>query len=303
MTVSATRHDLFLYEDDDRLVDHMAPFLEEGLHEGAAVIAVLDARKLDVLRHALGARADQVTFMESDECYTRPEAALADYDATLRSLVSAGAPAVRLFGELPTVHGPEDEARWVTYDAILNRAFVRHPVWIMCGYDGRVVSESLLEGARRTHPHLHGEPGDNADFRDPGDVVRAQAPSAGVLPELWPLEDVDGPRAFRRTLRTAMTAAGVASGEVDDMLLAASEVLVNSLRHGAGTPEVRAGRVDGRFVCEIADRGPAFDDPLAGYVPPSAADERGAGLWVARQLTHRLDLLQTAAGPAVRLWI
>jgi anti-sigma regulatory factor (Ser/Thr protein kinase) len=64
---------------------------------------------------------------------------------------------------------------------------------------------------------------------------------------------------------------------------------------------VRLGQADGRFVCEIADHGPGLDDPLAGYLPPRPG--RGAGLWVARQLTRRLEMLSSERGLTTRLWI
>jgi anti-sigma regulatory factor (Ser/Thr protein kinase) len=63
------------------------------------------------------------------------------------------------------------------------------------------------------------------------------------------------------------------------------------------------GLVDGHFVCEISDDGPGLDDPLAGYVPPRPDQEDGAGLWVARQLSSRLELMSSADGLTVRLWL
>jgi anti-sigma regulatory factor (Ser/Thr protein kinase) len=88
-----------------------------------------------------------------------------------------------------------------------------------------------------------------------------------------------------------------------DMLVAANEVFENARRHGGGVSRVRAGLVDGWFVCEIEDRGRGLDDPLAGYLPPRAEHGRGAGLWVARRLVRRLELLDNAPGLKVRLWL
>jgi hypothetical protein len=56
-------------------------------------------------------------------------------------------------------------------------------------------------------------------------------------------------------------------------------------------------------VCEITDAGMGLDDPLAGYLPPKSEDGPGAGLWVARQLTRRVDLLTSPQGLTVRLWL
>ena len=173
--MTGLRHELLLYEDDERLADDATVFLAEGLEAGEAVVTVLEARKLGIVREALGPRAHDVTWIDLAGHYTRPEAALADYDASVRTLVRDGAPRVRLFGELPTLESEAQCDAWIAYDAILNRAFDHQPVSILCGYDGRVLPDRVLEAARRTHPRIRGG-GPNADFGDPAEVVRAHTP-------------------------------------------------------------------------------------------------------------------------------
>jgi anti-sigma regulatory factor (Ser/Thr protein kinase) len=305
--MAGLRHELLLYEDDNRLVDAASGFLAAGLDTGEAVVTVLEARKLEIMREALGPRARDVTWMDVAGHYTRPEAALADYDASVRTLVRDGAPRVRLFGELPALESEAQCDAWIAYDAILNRAFEGQPVSILCGYDGRVVPDRALEAACRSHPHIRGD-GPNTDFADPAEVVRAHTPTSQPLPGLRTLESGDGASALRRALVADMRAAGVPAEAIDGMVLAANEVLVNARRYAGGRPEVRAGRVGDGFVCEITDGGPGFDDPLAGYLPPRAGRNshgghaRGAGLWIARQSTARLEVVRADGGLTVRLW-
>ena len=189
--MSGLRHELLLYEDDERLADDATVFLAEGLEAGDAVVTVLEARKLGIVREALGPRADEVTWIDVAGHYTRPEAALADYDTSVRKLVGCGAPRVRLFGELPTLESEAQCDAWIAYDAILNRAFDHQPVSILCGYDGRVLPDRVLEAARRTHPRIRGG-GPNADFGDPAEVVRAHTPAAQPLHGLRAFETGDG---------------------------------------------------------------------------------------------------------------
>ena len=111
-----------------------------------------------------------------------------------------------------------------------------------------------------------------------------------------------GGRDLRERLRADVAAAGLSELDAGNLALAASEVLANAQRHGRGAPSLRTGGVDGSFVCEIADEGPGMDDPLAGFLPPQDA-HAGAGLWVARQLTRRLELLPAPQGLTVRLWV
>jgi len=295
------RHELLLYAQDDTLVDVAAPFLKDGLAAGDAVVTVLDTRKLDLLHAALGAQAKGVAWIDVASHYTRPEAAVADYDARLRALVGDGVPHVRLFGELPPLRSEAQCDAWIAYDAILNRAFDQHPVSVLCGYDGRAVPERVLAAARESHPVVHGH-GPNEAFADPAAIVRAHTPEPEPVPGLRTIPAGDGARALRRALVAAMTASGLGPRAIGGMVLAANEVVANAYRYAGGPPEVRAGSPDGRFVCEITDSGTGFDDPLAGHLPPRARGDRGAGLWIARQSTSRLEMFHSEGGQTVRLW-
>jgi hypothetical protein len=80
-------------------------------------------------------------------------------------------------------------------------------------------------------------------------------------------------------------------------------VMANARRHGDGIRQ----RADRPRAWELrlrdlrrrsGDRGPA-----GRLHPPAPQGADGAGLWVARQLTRRLDLLSTAYGLTARLWV
>jgi anti-sigma regulatory factor (Ser/Thr protein kinase) len=210
-----------------------------------------------------------------------------------------------VFGELPLCSTQDDQDRWTAYEAILNRAFAEQPVWIVCGYDRRELPEAMMDAGRRTHLHVHGNgSAPSPEYHDPDGVVRATTPASAPLPDDLASLPVDGgARAFREHLAAAMSAAGVAEQDAGDMLVAAGEALTNAQRHGHGLRTLRAGSVDGRFVCELSDRGPGLDDPMAGYLPPRTHAAGGAGLWVARQLTRRLELLTSGDGLTMRLWV
>jgi anti-sigma regulatory factor (Ser/Thr protein kinase) len=108
--------------------------------------------------------------------------------------------------------------------------------------------------------------------------------------------------ALRARLLAEMAAAGVPEVDAAKMLMAVVEVLTNAHRHGDGVRAIRIGRVGERFVCEISDHGPGLHDPLAGYLPPHPGHARGAGLWVARQMTRRLEMTSSERGLTTRLW-
>jgi anti-sigma regulatory factor (Ser/Thr protein kinase) len=233
----------------------------------------------------------------------RPAATIAAYHAALGELVRGGAHAIRAVGEVqfgPTV---EEWSAWTAYEAILNRALAEHPAWIRCPYDRRVLPEQVIEAASQTHPEIHGAGSQTrASFCDPAELVRSLTPEHEPLTSLHPIAPGDDAVGFRERLASELAAAKVPETKALDMLVAANEIAVNSFEHGGGPTALRVGLVDGRFVCEISDRGPGFDDPLVGYLPPRAGDGRGAGIWTARQLTSRLELIPGADGLTVRLW-
>jgi anti-sigma regulatory factor (Ser/Thr protein kinase) len=300
------RHSLVLYDDDDQMVERTAPLLRVGLAAGERAVVVLGRRKWERLSGALGSDADEVLHIERDAFYTRPEAALAGYDGTLRRFVRDGASAIRVFGELPRCQTEAEWSAWLTYEAILNRAFEHHPVWVICGYDAREVPGPMLAAALDAHPEMLSEGwARSPHYHEPEDVVRSHTPTPAPLAGLHPLPLEGGPRGFREALGAELEAAAVAELEAGNMLVAADEVLANAQRHGAETlsVRVRVGGVGDRFVCEVSDEGPGIDDPLAGFLPPRPGHADGAGLWVARQLTRRLELVPAARGAIVRLWV
>jgi anti-sigma regulatory factor (Ser/Thr protein kinase) len=303
MEASLMRHELCLCTGADALAQRTVPFVEEGFEAGEPVIAVLHGEHGTALRDGLGAGADALTLIDPDEHYSRPEAALASYDATLRRLIGGGAPGVRLVGELPTIRTAAGWDRWAAYDAILNRAFAHQPVWIVCVYDTETLPEHAVHAARCTHPVAFGAAGrPNDDYLPPDDVVRARTPATAPLDGLEALE-VDGDGAeLRRRLGVALDAAGVEPEDGGGMLLAVGEVYNNARRHAGGATAVRVGVVDGHFVCEVHDAGPGVEDPLAGFLPPRPGGGSGAGLWVARQATQQLETVVAPGGHAVRLW-
>jgi anti-sigma regulatory factor (Ser/Thr protein kinase) len=297
------RHDLLVHDGHAQFAERIVPFLQDGVDGGETVLAVAGGDLQALLQDTLGAARDGVTFIDHGDVYTRPEAALAHYDRTLRELSNGGTDPVRGVAVLPVCETVADWQRWIAYEAIVNRALAHHPAWVICAYDSGLVDPAVVENMRATHPHLGGCA--CHDYRDPADVVRAlaPAPTPDPLPDLRSLPlPIDAP-AFRAQLAGELAAAGVGAERACEMLLAASEVYGNAGRHGCGLRAARAGLVDDRFVCELSDHGPGIDDPLTGYLPPREDSTGGFGMWVARQTTERIDLLTTPEGLTVRLWI
>jgi anti-sigma regulatory factor (Ser/Thr protein kinase) len=297
------RHEAFVYGSDDQFTEYTSRFLTDGLERGAATVAVTSRANWGLLCDAMGERASDVEFTDRDRFYVRPAKAIARYDATLRHHLGKGAPSVCLLAEVQFGPSQAEWDEWTAYEAIANRAFADKPAWIVCPYDARALSPGVLEGAWRTHPNvIAAEGASGAEYDGDEHLLRTLTPRHEALLELQPLPRAADAQAFRDLLAARLTADDVPAGRKLDMLVAANEVFANALVHGRGVAMVRTGTVEGRFVCEISDAGAGLDDPFAGFLPPKSDDEPGVGLWVARQLTWRVDMITSPRGLTVRLW-
>ena len=238
----------------------------------------------------------------------RPAAAIAQFDAAIRELIDGGAPHLRVVGELPFGSTAGEHASWNRYEAIVNEAFKRAPLWVVCLYDTRALPEQLIEAARRTHPTLFEarRRRQSADYVEPavllGQIPEPSVPVAGP-PRLQLRIDGD-PRGWRRSLAGAVEAEDLPRGRAEEFLIAVGEVVANALGHGHGLAELTLWSTNDGVVCAVHDDGPGVDDPFAGYLPPGNDDAaQGMGLWVARQLSDSLAIQSGADGTTVRLGI
>jgi anti-sigma regulatory factor (Ser/Thr protein kinase) len=299
---SETRHDLFVYDADETLVVQVGRFIASGLEAGQSVHVSVTPAKQAMLRRTLAADADQISFLDADAFYTRPEDAMAHCDAVLSLPQDGLEQRVRYYGELPLMRTQAAWAGWITYESIVNRAFADRGATLMCGYDARVVPAPLIEQMRRAHRVVHdGAWHVSQEYEEPEDLVRSIEPPFEPLPGLRSLR-FQVSAGLQERLARELSEARMPVERARDLLVAAREVLANAERYGNGVRSLRVGTVDDRFVCEVTDAGSGLEDPLAGYLPPRPLGADPAGLWIARQLTSRLELHSSPDGLTVRLW-
>jgi anti-sigma regulatory factor (Ser/Thr protein kinase) len=297
----ALRHNAFLYGSDDEYVAHSVEFLKDGLEAGEGAIVGNTRDGLAMMREALGPDADRVAFFDVGSTYTRPAHAVATYyEVFLEQLRRA--PSVRAVADFQVGPAPGDWEEWAGYEAITNLAYDHLPVWVLCSYDANGLPDPIVDAAWRTHPEvLDGGWHASDRFEDPRALVRRLSREPEPLPELRSFSPGEDLERFRELLARELMAENVRQAKALDMLVSGTEVAANAVRHGAGIQEVRVGRAEGRFVCEVVDRGGGFDDPVAGYLAPR--EGTGTGLWVARQLTWRVETFPSPRGFTVRIWL
>jgi anti-sigma regulatory factor (Ser/Thr protein kinase) len=296
------RHSALVYESQDEYVARAVAFLREGLEAGEGGVVGNTRSGLAAMREALGPDAARVTFVDVGAAYTRPARTFAAYHKVYAEELRKAA-SVRVISDVQFGPEPAEWELWIGYEALMNQAFAHLPTWAMCTYNANGLPDRLLEAVWRTHPEVVA---DNTwrksdHFEDPTDLLRRIAPVPEPLPELRSISFGRDAETLRVALARELAAEKVTDAKTLDMLLAATEVATNAAYHGGGVKDVRVGRANGRFVCEIVDRGGGFDDPTAGYVPPRKGI--GSGLWVARQLTWRIEFFRSPQGFTARMWL
>jgi anti-sigma regulatory factor (Ser/Thr protein kinase) len=112
-----------------------------------------------------------------------------------------------------------------------------------------------------------------------------------------PVELSRQPAVARREL-AGLLARSRWDGDVDGVILAVHEAMVNAQRHGGGVTKATAGIDGDRVVVEVSDRGHGFEMPESPAMADVAA-ERGRGLLLIRRLSDDARVVRT--GPEVRL--
>lgn len=157
------------------------------------------------------------------------------------------------------------------YEAVFNRSFGHLPAWVPCSYDVNGTPDPILEGVWQTHSEVVDATNWTRSelYEDPDSLLRRISSPAEPLRQLRSTPPVSDPEQLRELLARELIATGCGEAKMLELLLAATEIATNALQHGAGIEDVHVGQAHGRFVCEITDRGPGFDDPAAGYSHPA----------------------------------
>jgi anti-sigma regulatory factor (Ser/Thr protein kinase) len=298
---TALRHNALIYESKDAYLAHAVPFLRAGVEAGEGAIVAHAKPGLAMMREALGPEAAHVTFVDVSGAYTQPAQTLAAYHKVyVEQLLKTST--LRAVADVQFGPDPKEWDLWTGYEAVFNRSFGHLPAWVLCSYDANGTPDAVIEGVWHTHPQVVADDGWTSSdlYEDPDHVLRRVTPAPRQLTDLRPIPFGSGAEGLREQLARELAAERVSEAQALDLLLAATELANNAMRHGGGIRMVRVGNAQGRFVCEIVDCGDGFDDPAAGYLAPR--EGIGAGLWVARQLTWRLEFFHSPVGFTTRIW-
>ncbi len=187
------------------------------------------------------------------------------------------------------------------HEVLLNLAFAESELTAFCPYSA-LLPQHVIDEATSTHPCVladgteHASPG----YQSPSDYLakldwRLPAPATAQV-----LEYAGDLRPVRALVDAIAQRAGLPSSRRTDLVIAASEVAANTLRHTSGTGTVRLWFTASEVLCQLEDSG-FITDPLAGHWRPAGDSAGGQGLWLVNQLCDLAEIRTGELGTTVRL--
>lgn len=296
-------HEALFYAGDQGFVDGVAPFVREGVAQGEAVLVVVPARKIELLRDSLDGEATHVLFADMAEVGANPARIIPAWQDFVER--NAGRQ-MRGVGEpISPDRGREELVECQRHEQLLNVAFATSPAWrLLCPYDTEALDPAVIDEALRSHPAVleDGRCRPSESYLGLDEIglpfgLPLLDPPAGAEPFAF---DADSLAECRRRLYWQGTRAGLGVARTNDLVLAVNEILTNSVRHGGGTGVLRIWQDGETLVCEVRDGG-RIDDLLADRRRPRPDQTGGRGLWIANQLCDLVQLRSLADGSVVRV--
>ncbi|SBT37434.1 sensor histidine kinase [Micromonospora auratinigra] len=298
-------HEAICYDSDEHLLAVVLPFLRGGLAAGEPTVVGLGARNADLVRRALPAGSG-VTFLPGGDVYARPTAAIRSYRKLLAGYVAEGAAQIRIVGELPVAAFGATWDWWARYESAINHAYDDFPLWSMCAYDTRAAPAHVLADVARTHPRVAGPDGSHrptGDYTEPTAYLSENRPMLlDPVQRAAPLVELTDPSpAVARAAVQAADRGQLPTEDVEDLMVAVSEVVTNALRHGRRPARLRLWSGPDRIVATVHDEGVGPKDPFAGLLPAGDGSAGGLGLWISHQSCNHVATHRDTDGFTVRL--
>lgn len=298
-------HEALCYSSPEELLAVGLPFLIDGVEAGEPTLVAMGGESAEALRDTLPAGSG-VEFLTGGSVYARPTSAIRAYRQMLSGHVERGATQIRIIGELPPAALGATWDSWARYESAVNRAYDEFPLWTMCAYDTRTTPQDVLADVARTHPHAATADGRHlasGTYTDPVDYLArdALAPDDPMMAEPPALELIDPLPVDARRAVHRVDGGRLSADDLDDLVVAVSEVVTNALRYGRPPTVLRLWAGPDRMVATVTDGGAGPKDPFAGLLPATEDSAGGRGLWIAYQSVNHVVATRTEHTFTLRL--
>ncbi|MFJ4675579.1 MULTISPECIES: anti-sigma factor RsbA family regulatory protein [unclassified Kitasatospora] len=300
---SAFRHELYPYDGDAQFLDGAMSFIRDARAGSEPVLVAVAEPKERMLRTELAGTdaADGVTFLDAAALGRNPGRLIPAWRDWV-SKAAEGSPVRGISESAWSDPSPAESGEFGYHEWLLNLAFAQSPAWwLLCPYDTAALEPAVVESARRCHPMLLSEGAHGPN----GSYVEEPYAFPELTPATSPHQELPYQRGRLAAVRAHITACatphGLGGTRLRELLIAASEIAANSIKHGGGRGVLRTWVEDTDLICEFHDSG-HLQDPLVGRLRPTADQIGGRGLWMVQQLCDLVQIRSTAeTGTTVRL--
>lgn len=300
------QHAVAFHDSPPDLHRQLVPIVRDGLDRDEPVLLALAPATVEALGENLGT-LDGITLLDPPG---GPQGACGQSLAVRRAreieALTGSGPATVIGQHISDYDGP-DGRFWAELDAAAHVAMEHLPLRMTCFYPELPLHAVVLDGARWVHPLVwaDGQLRDNPAHRCPHKAlteIRAPAPVLLGAPHHDLEFDTDRLCDVRTLIEQVLRERRFPVERVDDVVLAANEVATNAVEHGHGPARLAVWTEPGSCVLEVHDGG-VLDDALRGLRAPDPEQDRGRGLWVARQACDYLHVWSDRAGTHVRIHV
>jgi len=293
-------HLALFYDGDQDYLDGIFRLLDPALAAGEPIVAAVPPERARLLRSRLNEAADKLRILDMHEVGRNPSRIIPEVEGML-----AGCEGARLHyvGEPIWPGRSQEEIREATrHEALINLAWPGAPITVLCPYDAAALGQEVLANAEQTHPYLirHGETQRSKAYHGPTIPQGCDEPLPAPPPHSRSMTvTTDGLSDVRGLVAAVAASAGLGADRTDDLLLVASELGSNAIRHGDGAATIHVWRGANAVICQVQDGG-RMADPLAGRRMPVPKVLGGLGLWMVNQLCDLVEARTGAHGTTVR---
>ncbi len=296
-------HRAMIYDHDEDFLGTAVPFVREGLEADETVLVIRSSGGITGLRDTLGGDADAIEFHDSATWYTQPTRTVAAYTAFITENPDAR---IRVVCEPGWECGsPAEISEWTRYESLVNQAFAPVDASVLCMYDRRTAAPGVIDGVMRTHPEIVDGSGrwPNGAYRDPetvfAEIDRSPLPRPPFGAASAPVRS-DDLSELRWLIGGHGRGHGLPPSRLNDLLVAATEVATNAVRHGGHPITARVWTEDDDLIVEVTDTGHWEPATAPGFIPADMTAP-GFGLWGVRMLCPLVQIRTGETGTAVRL--
>lgn len=295
-------HVALFYEATADYLTALQHLVDAAAARGDPVLMTVPAGKLSWLRDQLSFKDEQVAFADMTELGRNPARiipsvrAFADREPQ-RRVWCVGEPAW-------AARSAEELCEVARQEALSNVAFAGARATLLCPYDVARLPGSVIADAARTHPSIasHCREGASPSYLQPPSLPPCCAfpfpPPPGSADWLAYERDL---RPIRAMIIRGAGRAGLSAERATDLVIAASEVAANTLRHTQAGGVVHLWHTEQEIICQVRDTG-VIEDPLAGCRVPASDLPGGKGLWLVNQVCDLVELrTKRPDGTTIRL--